>query len=301
MTRHRIGYTLWPASFELIDLAPYLDEAEALGVDTVEIPFFCTRLIANGEILEPAIRRFESQTEGRSVGFSTHAMLTVNLMDVAERLPVHERIARANIDLTARLGANRMVLHCGLTDAETQDGVEDAYSRQRESLARLGEYAERQGVMICVETIWSFDGRTTALPSRLAEEISRIGQPAVKATIDYAHAALQCELHGADFMDEIRAIAPVSHHIHLNDCFGLERDMPIALPSEAVAYGSGDLHLPIGWGGLDWERLMTEPDYPDTGLILNQELHPTFWYALPDDVAEMRRLAKLMDRVNVPG
>ena len=54
-----IGYTLWPASFDLVDPASFLDEAEGLGVDTVEVPLFACRLIANGAILEPMIRIFE--------------------------------------------------------------------------------------------------------------------------------------------------------------------------------------------------------------------------------------------------
>ena len=67
-----------------------------------------------------------------------------------------------------------------------------------------------------------------------------------------------------------------------------------------LAYGSGDLHLPLGWGSLPWEKLLTEPAYPEE-VILNDELHPTYWFALGDDVAEMRRLAGLMERRNPPG
>lgn len=297
---YRVGYTLWPANFALTDPGTFLDEAEELGVDCVEVPFFCTRLIADGRIIEPAMRWFEGHFRGRALDVTTHAMLSVNLMDAAERIGLHETIARANIELTARLGASRMVLHCGLSDATTKQGLDDAYARQRESLARLGDHAAPLGVEICVETIWNFDGRETALPSRLASEIERIGHPAVRATLDFAHSALQCSLKGADLTEEVMALAPYTHHLHLNDCFGFERDMPIALPAEEVAYGSGDLHLPIGWGSLEWERLLTEPAWPVRDIILNQELHPTFWYALPDDVAEMRRLARLMARTNAP-
>ena len=119
----------------------------------------------------------------------------------------------------------------------------------------------------------------------------------MRATLDYAHVSLQCHLKGADLMAEIAEIAPLSHHLHLNDCFGVVRDGPISLPGEELAYGSGDLHLPLGWGGLPWEKLLIEPAYPEN-VILNEELHPNYWCALGDDVAEMRRLAGLMDRHN---
>lgn len=293
---YRVGYTLWPGNFELTDPGRFLDEAEDLGVDNVEIPFFTTRLIANGRIQEQAMRWFEGQTRGRRLGYSTHGMLTINLMDEPERLAVHETVAKANIELTARLGGRHMVLHCGLAADSAPDALAAAYGRQRESLARLGDFAREHDVIICVETIWSFDGRETALASELARELHAIGHPNVMATLDYAHIALQADLKGADLMSEIAAISPLSPHLHLNDCFGSEKALPIALPAEAMAYGSGDLHLPIGWGSLDWDRMLGEVDYPDQPLILNQELHPTYWYALADDVAEMRRLTGVMEK-----
>lgn len=298
MARYRIGYTLWPGNFELTEPGAYLDEAEALGVDTVEIPFFATRLIAQARIVEPALAHFRRQTNGRALDYTTHATLCVNLMDAPERLPRHEAVTRACIELTARLGARHMVLHCGLAGGDA-GAVEAAYGRQREALARLAEFAEEHGVVICLETIWSHDGRATALPGRLAAEIRAVGHPALRATLDFAHAALQCHRTGADLMTEIATLAPLACHLHLNDCFGDSTAMPGALPADALAYGAGDLHLPIGWGSLDWERMLSEPAYPDS-VVLNQELHPSYWFALAGDVAEMRRLAGLMARANAP-
>lgn len=297
---YRVGYTLWPASFELSDPTPWLDEAEMLGVDSVEVPLFCTRLIAGARPIERALSRFARIFAGRRLAVSSHAMLSINLMDAAGRLDRHEAVARANIEVSARLGARRMVLHCGMAESGDEQTLEAAYARQRDSLARLGDFAAARDVEICVETVWSFDGRETALPSRLARELAAVDHPAVRATIDFAHAALQCQRHSVELMDEIHALAPLVHHIHLNDCFGVEHDLDLALPTEQMAYGSGDLHLPLGWGSLDWARLLTEPEWPDVGIVLNQELHPTLWHALPDDVTEMRRLSAMMSGRNAP-
>ena len=273
-----------------------LDEAEAAGVDTVEIPLFTTRLIADGRIQERALAWFGGHLAGRALGYTTHAMLSINLMDEPHRLAEHETVARTNIELSARLGARRMVLHCGLTAEQAPEAVEDAFARQRACLHRLAEFAAEHDVLICLETIWSFDGRETALPGKLAEEIRAVGHDHLRATLDYAHAALQSALRGADLGREIRSIAPLSPHLHLNDCFGVEKDVAIALPAEASAYGTGDLHLPLGWGSLDWETMLAGPAYPNGPITLNQELHPAYWFALADDVREMRRLAELMGR-----
>ena len=299
VAQRRIGYTLWPSNFDLVEPGSFLDEAEALGVDSVEIPFFATRLIADARLLEPALAIFERQMSGRRLGYTTHALLSINLMDDPGQLPVHNDMARACIELTARLGARQMVLHCGLSADADADALESAYARQRDALAGLAEFAARHGVTICLETIWSFDGRETALPTRLATEIRAVGHDALRATLDYAHVALQCAIKGADLMAEVSAIAPLSVHLHLNDCFGQVRSHPVSLPGEALAYGSGDLHLPIGWGCLPWDRLLAEPSYPGS-VVLNGELHPMYWCALGHDVAEMRRLAGLMERRNAP-
>lgn len=295
MVAHRIGYTLWPASFELSDPGAFLDEAELLGVDTVEIPFFAARLMANGQILAPVLRRFEAQMRGRRLDYTTHATMSINLMDAPEALPLHEKIARTNIEITARLGARNMVVHCGICDCPEQPALEDAYARQRDSLARLGDFAAEHDVLVCVETVYSREGFDTALPGRLAAELRAVGHGSVCAALDYAHSALQCAQRGADLMDEVKALAPLARHLHLNDCFGVNRNMDGALPAESLAYGSGDLHLPIGWGSLPWDRLMTEADYPGD-LVMNQELHPAYWAALEGDIAEMRRLSSLMQQ-----
>lgn len=296
MTKVQIGFTLWRSDFDLIDPTPMLDEAEALGVDSVEVPFFAARLIGDGTILEPTTRLFEHAMQGRGLAVTTHALLSINLMDAPARLARHEALTRTCIELTARLGARNMVVHCGMS-AERGKALEAAYGRQREALTRLGDFAAGHGVVICLETVWSFDGRETALPGRLATELRAIDHEAVRATLDYAHSALQCALRGADLMAEISALAPLAPHLHLNDCFGAVREEAIALPGEALAYGSGDLHLPLGWGGLPWDELLGRPGYPDA-VVLNDELNPTYWSALGDDVAEMRRLAGLMARDN---
>ena len=299
MQELRIGYTLWPADFDLSEPGPFLDEAEAMGVDTVEIPFFATHLIANGAILEPALKRFRDSLDGRDLIYSAHANLSINLMDRPEKTALHETVARACIELAARLDAGILVLHCGWVPEDAGAEIEDAYARQRDSLAGLADFAASMGVVICLENIWG-NGRKTALPGRLAREIRAVGHDHLAATLDYAHSSLQCADDGADLMAEVSALAPLARHLHLNDCFGVDRGLGTNLRSEMLAFGSGDLHLPLGWGGLPWERLLTEPAYPDD-LTLNQELHPTFWSALPDDVAELRRLAELMRRRNPEG
>ena len=82
-----------------------IDEAEALGVDCVEIPFFTTALIARGTLIEPSVKRFAAKLQGRRLAYSAHANLGINLMDARDRTALHETVARANIELAARIAA----------------------------------------------------------------------------------------------------------------------------------------------------------------------------------------------------
>lgn len=102
------------------------------------------------------------------------------------------------------------------------------------------------------------------------------------------------------FLDNLHGLLEAVHDHHVHDSFGRPKPTAMHAPSEELAFGLGDLHLPLGWGDLPFEELMTGPAYPDE-VIVNDELHPTYWRALGDDVAEMRRLARLMTRDNAPG
>ncbi len=42
---------------------------------------------------------------------------------------------------------------------------------------------------------------------------------------------------------------------------------------ERLAYGHGDLHLPVGWGDIPWDALMAECTFPE-GVLFNIELKP---------------------------
>ena len=56
-----------------------------------------------------------------------------------------------------------------------------------------------------------------------------------------------------------------------------------------MAYGLGDLHLPIGWGSLPWPQLMAELEFePD--VIFNLELPKPYRSELPDSFRAVREM-----------
>ena len=68
-------------------------------------------------------------------------------------------------------------------------------------------------------------------------------------------------------------MAPLSEHIHMHDSFGILQKLPTYIQSEAVSYGFGDIHLPLGWGSIPFDKIFNEVDFPKN-TNLNFELLP---------------------------
>ena len=280
---------------DLSDFADELDMIEALGVESIELPTYDMDIVVGGKIRKPQLEALKRATAGRDVGFSVHGPLAINFMDEAFRLPRHLEILEASLEVAAEVGAENYVVHSGLTPLQQGSGLEAAYGRQREWLAKAGEIARQHGQFLCVETLFAgYDGRIhAASPSRLARELEAIGHPNVVATIDFSHAYLKLDFDGRrdDFVEEIKALAPYARHLHIHDSFGRQDDIWMFTDGERLAYGHGDLHLPVGWGDIPWDALMAECSFPE-GVLFNIELKQRYWHAAQDTVDATKAMAE---------
>lgn len=96
------------------------------------------------------------------------------------------------------------------------------------------------------------------------------------ALIDFSHAYIEATYRGLNFREQIRAMAPVAGHLHVHDSFRPPAGLYQAFyPQEATALGIGDLHMPLGWGDIDWEDIFGELDFlPET--VLMMEIGPRY-------------------------
>ena len=99
------------------------------------------------------------------------------------------------------------------------------------------------------------------------------GELIIKACLDISHAYINCTYRNAHFINEIKQMAPLSEHIHMHDSFGILQELPTYIQSEAVSYGFGDIHLPLGWGSIPFDKIFNEIDLPKNA-NLNFELLP---------------------------
>ncbi|MFG1345983.1 sugar phosphate isomerase/epimerase family protein [Xanthobacter autotrophicus DSM 431] len=284
-----IGYSIRANSPEFDDIVEKLDEAEETGVEFVELPIFAWTLVVDGKVRSDRLDRLVKATRDRPFGYTVHGPLAINLMSPLGALPRHEAALDAAIAISGALGATNLVLHSGCVRGE--DDIAVAYKRQRDALSRAGDKAAAADVVLCVENIFRFEPmRETALPSRLAAELDAVDHPHVRATLDVSHAFLRCTDARASFMAEIAALAPYARHVHVHDSFGRPQESWALDEAERAALGEGDLHLPVGWGGIDWDEVARRCSF-GAGTVVNLELHRRYWSELKSQVGIVRALA----------
>jgi sugar phosphate isomerase/epimerase len=245
------------------DLGREIDAALAAGVGLIELPLYWLDIVAGRRIMRERLADVAAITRGRGARYSLHGHLGINLMEAPHRLALHRDLLAANIEIAAALEAPHLVVHTGLVPAAEADRLEDAYARQREALYAAGEIARAAGVTICVENVLDDTGRRlTALPGRLARELAAIAHPNVRATFDFSHGFIHATTQAADFMAEAPLLSPYSCHLHIHDSFGSPRDFWVYSQTEALAFGIGDLHLPVGWGSVPFEGIASECRFP---------------------------------------
>jgi sugar phosphate isomerase/epimerase len=251
-------------------------------------------IVVGGKIRKEQLARLKSACKGRDTAFTVHGPLAINFMDEPYRLPRHMEVLKASLEVAAEVKAGNYVIHSGIVPTQQAAGIEAAYERQREWLSLGGDIAREHGLTLCVETLFTDGGNAqTASPRRLANELSLINHSAVMATIDFSHAYIKLDFDGRrnDYIDEIAALAPFAKHLHMHDSFGRQDDIWMFTEGERLAYGHGDLHLPVGWGDIPWAQLMETCEFPQ-GVVFNIELKERYWYAAQQCVDAVKKLAK---------
>jgi sugar phosphate isomerase/epimerase len=264
---------------DLSDFGANLDRAEAFGVDTIELPTFDLDIIVGGRIRRNQLAELKAICSGRDVTYTVHGPLAINFFDAPFRNQRHFDVLQASLEIAGELGAVHHVTHTGLIGVTQHDGIEEAYARQRDWLARAGDVARQYGVVLCIENLFGgYEGKVhTASPSRLARELATIDHSHIMATLDFSHAYLNLSFTGGDLVSECAALAPFAKHLHIHDSFGRQDDIWMFTLGERVAYGHGDLHLPVGWGDIPWAALMEACVFPE-GVVFNIELHDRYWH-----------------------
>lgn len=287
------GFNVSSADGEIDSMHQDLRALAEMGVDTVELGITGVDIIAGGRIIPERLQRLLASTSQFDFRYTVHGLVSSNFMD-----PVTQRYqldaAKALVELCDRVGARVLVQHGGNLRADQIDERAGADAREREALTELAEFARPYGVHIALENIFTTEpGQYRQTPAQVAETVKAVNHPNVVALIDFSHAYIESSYRGLDFFAEIAAMAPVTGHLHVHDSFGRPQGFFRGYHAqENTALGIGDLHMPLGWGDIDWERIFSELTFlPDT--VLMMEIGRRYRAEQPASLERARALAGL--------
>lgn len=288
-----LGVSTMDGSKNFRDLPEFLSRADALELDFIELSLYAEEIVVGGRILPSRLSKLANVIGATSLRYTVHGPIAVNFMDVAHR-ELHEKVSCAFIEICHEIGAKTLVLHTGITPATHHQELEQRYVWQRDSLQRLGDFAGKLDVVLCIENVFVYQqSEHTASPAKLAREIATVDHPHVRATLDFGHARIQCNVMGLDYVAQCQQLAKFSKHLHVHECLGMPKTVFTRYSEENLIFGQGDLHLPLGWGDMQWGELLpvlqTEPD-----TVFMLEIATRYMYELEDSVAQARRLMRLL-------
>lgn len=289
------GFNAASNNGEMQSLGDDLRALADMGVDTVELGVTTLDLIAGGRIIKDRAERLVALTKQFDLRYTVHGLVSSNFMDPATcRYQIDA--AKALVEICDRLGARILVQHGGCLRAEQIFDRAAADLREREALLELAEFAKPYGVRIALENIFTTEpGQYRQTPAEVAETVKAVNHANVVALIDFSHAYIESTYRGLNFREQIAAMAPVAGHLHLHDSFGRPQGFYKGYhPQENTAMGIGDLHMPLGWGDIDWEDIFSELDFLP-GTVAMMEIGARYRAEQPESLERARKLQAIND------
>lgn len=264
------------------------------GCTAAEISLQNSFVVHAGRVNGPEVDRLAAVMRRFPLRYTAHGPLGMNLMDAVHH-DLHRTVCRAMIEATAALGATVLVVHGGVWERGLAPAeIERRKRMEVEALRELGDVAARHGVMLAFENLPPLPHIPETHDAwGIAAQAEAVGHPNVGATLDIGHAAMMATAKQQDLAASLAAMAPHVVHLHLQDQCGRLDTIRLPGPGEKLAYGTGDLHAPPGWGEIDFEALLPALG-PRPGTVMIYELSPLYARFVPDAVAAVRRFAQMV-------
>ncbi|WP_166015710.1 TIM barrel protein [Chelativorans multitrophicus] len=290
------GFNAGSIDGELFSLEAELRRLAEIGVDTVELGLTSIDLISGGRIIRERAERLKALTAQFPFRYTVHGLVSSNFMDPAT-LRYQMDAAKALIEICDQIDARIIVQHGGHLRADQLFDRAAADEREREALFELAEFARPYDVRIAFENIFTTEpGQYRQTPAEVAATVKAVNHPNLVALIDFSHAYIESTYRGLDFREQLRAMAPVAGHLHVHDSFG--RPIGFYKPyhlQEATALGLGVLHLPLGWGDMDWEDIFSELEFLP-GTVMMMEINHRYRSEQPASLERAQQLMALNAR-----
>jgi len=270
------------ANGTLADLAAALDRLERAEVEVAELMPDRHWVILGGGVNRERLALFQAVLADRPLRYTVHAPFALNLFD--QRHPgLQDQLFRSCLEMAGTIGAEVLVYHSGRREPGGADGLEleTLLEMEREGLRTAGAVAAGQGVTIAVENMTPTSERKAGMPAgcvpygadlrSLAEQIAAVEHPNVGICLDFGHAHLFERVTDGDIVEATAAAAPWVVHTHIHDNFGRPDSHPhYPAHPDLRAIGEADLRLPVGWGTIPYEAIMSRVPFPRSPIALSE-------------------------------
>ncbi|MGF1476677.1 MAG: sugar phosphate isomerase/epimerase family protein [Geminicoccaceae bacterium] len=290
------GFSTIGGEPDLSGLDDALSRIEQAGASHAELRLSDADILSGGRILPHRRRMLERICSRHRLQYTIHGALGANFMDEDHR-ELHLQVARSMLELGGDVGASVMVHHPGFVDRQDDEAIARLEALEDEALLTLADQAAELGMRVAVETLFTESHAFyTPDPWHLAMRIASLDHPNLCGTLDFSHCYIMATLLGRDLEDAVRAFAPVAGHIHVHDSFGRPNTLARHFSeSERIAFGMGDLHLPPGWGNIDWHELFANLSCR-SGSVMILEIGERHWGALDDIAAGAQTYLELANK-----
>jgi len=288
----KIGFTGQCPNGDISALSKQIELCKDAGVDSLEVSIYETDVICGKKINLPELQILKNTLLNQDMNYTVHGELSVNFLD-QENFDDHKEILKRDIEVSGEIKASHLVTHFGQTTNEVFENkeiYESHLKRQKECYAEMGEYAKKHNVTLAIENLFPFKLDYHApLPNEIAKQINGINHQNVKCCLDISHAYINCTYRNAHFINEVKTMGPLSEHIHMHDSFGKISKIWTYIAAEDTSYGQGDLHLPLGWGDIPFDKIFSEVEFPKN-INLNFELPLRYEKYFKENIEKAREI-----------
>jgi sugar phosphate isomerase/epimerase len=265
-----------------------LDYFERAKLDAAEIPPHGLDVIRNGRLDKGRMKEIRSILKGYNFRYSVHAPNPLNLME-KRRAAAHFNVFQASLEFASAIDASALVYHAGRKIPEEAFHVTPKISYRKGELetlmaleaALLQKLADEfPQVTICVENARPYLHHSPYCyaenPDTLRRQIVAVDRANVRMTLDIGHLFMTSRFNGFNPVAAVSEARDIIGHVHIHDNFGDAVYYGDKQQTHQIPFGSGDSHMPVGWGAIPFREILRTIMDSCKGLLI-MELRPRYF------------------------
>ena len=280
----KIGQSMHPnrVNGDLSRLDEELEQIKEAGADSCELVLQGLDVVVGCKIIASRCDAVLEILKKHDLEYSLHMPHGLNLLD-AEMLGMNVDVFRASIEFSKVAGIKVINFHAG------RSKTDDKTLMQKEAVMSKLLAESAPDILFCMENppLNVKEDFSAALSAEaMINFYNLVGLENFKLTFDIGHSFLN---HFGDvnlMLEDMDRLLPYTGHIHLHDNCGTQMDMRTAGFGNNIVCGIGDAHLPIGWGRLPMDDILSRLSCFNG--IVNLEIEHRFNYQYHDCIAFVR-------------